>query len=74
MAVSFCALSLQIQALLHNMNLSQYKQAFAEEQVNGDILSGLTDEDLQNELGIAKRLHRLRILRIINGQDSVMEQ
>lgn len=56
------------------MNLRQYKQAFAEEQVNGDILSGLTDEDLQNELGIAKRLHRLRILRIINGQDSVMEQ
>ncbi len=61
----------QIQALLDRMNLPQYKQAFAAEQINGDILSCLTDADLQDDLGVAKRVHRLRLIRIIHGQDSV---
>ena len=39
-----------------------YVTMFRENAVDGQLLIGLTDEDLEKELGITKKLHRKRIL------------
>ena len=55
------------------MGLEQYTPTFKQEQINGDILSTLDDEILRNELKISSRLHRIRLLRVIDGSYSVHE-
>ena len=52
--------------LLDNMNLSQHKASFQEEQVDGMILAVLTSDDLK-ELGVTKGVQIKRLLRLING-------
>ena len=39
-------------------------------QVNGEILSECDEEVLCNDLGIASKLHRMRLLKVINGHHS----
>lgn len=63
----------QIQQLLVAMKLDQYKEAFASECIDGGILQELGEDLLQEELGVASRLHRLRLLRVINGVQSAEE-
>lgn len=55
------------------MNLEQYIDTFRLQHINGDILSDCDDDILTNELQINSRLHRLRLMRIISGQYSVLE-
>ncbi len=52
------------------MKLEQYTEAFAMECIDGGILQELGDELLEKELGVASKLHRLRLLRVINGLHS----
>ncbi len=57
----------QVQNLLEAMGLSQYKDTFSMEQVTGEILVELSDQDLRNDLGINSRVHRLRLLKVMSG-------
>ena len=61
---------LQVQQLLQAMNLTQYQSRFATEGIAGDILVELGDQDLRNDLGVKSKVHRVRLLKIIEGQHS----
>ena len=49
---------------LANSNMSQYVDAFKEEQVDGGLLADLDEGDLR-DLGVVKSLHLKKILRKI---------
>ena len=55
--------------LLDAMNLSAYKDGFEQEHIDGDTMACLSDEMLI-ELGVSKSLHRLRLMKIVTGQNS----
>ena len=55
--------------LLDAMNLSAYKEAFKQEQIDGETMACLS-ADMLVELGVSKSLHRLRLMKIISGQTS----
>lgn len=52
------------------MNLGRYQAKFASENVTGDILIELGDKDLENDLLIKSKIHRVRLMKIIEGQHS----
>ena len=52
------------------MELSQYKEAFTKESVSGEILADCDNEILQTDLGVASRLHLLRLMKVISGRHS----
>lgn len=52
--------------LLDAMNLSKYKKKFAEEQIDGELLTSLGDTELK-ELGVDSSLHRLRLKKLAMG-------
>jgi class 3 adenylate cyclase/tetratricopeptide (TPR) repeat protein len=58
---------LSIRQWLESLGLAQYAAAFEEEDVGSDILSALTEEDLQR-LGVSLG-HRKRILRALQQAD-----
>ena len=62
----------QVGRLLDAMNLSKYKEKFLEEQVDGELLSCLGDEELL-ELKVDSRLHRLRLLKLRDGTSSAAD-
>lgn len=59
--------------LLESMNMNMYKAIFQREAVDGQLLSELTEEMLQNELEVKSSLHRLRFSSIIKGQRSAKD-
>ena len=58
----------QVCMLLDSIGLPQYKAIVTTERVSGSILSHLTEDDLRDELKITSRLHRLRLMEVINGR------
>ena len=60
----------KILELLDAMNLGVYKDAFAKEFVDGDLLSEI-DDGMLRELGVQSSLHRLRLMRIVKGRENV---
>ena len=56
--------------MLDALRLSQYRAKFDEEQIGGDILAECDDNTLETELGVSKRIHRLKLLQIIRGDNS----
>ena len=62
----------QVVELLRAMNLAQYRDAFVREDVSGDILSDCDEKVLEEELGIHNKLHRMRLLHIIEGRRSAL--
>jgi hypothetical protein len=44
-----------------------------QENVSGDILVELNEEELETELGIRKKIPRLKIMKIINGSKPVTD-
>ena len=44
-----------------------------QENVSGDILVELNEEELETELGIRKKIHRLKVMKIINGSKPVTD-
>ena len=52
------------------MNFQQYMEAFAREHINGSMLCDL-DEISLDELGIMSKLHKIRMLNVINGTTTV---
>ena len=61
--------NVEILHLLDAMNLSAYKEAFKQEQIDGETMVCLS-ADMLIELGVSKSLHRLRLMRIVSGQTS----
>ena len=55
---------LQILDILDAMELSQYKEAFAQENINGEIFSLIDDDILSTELGVASKVHRIQLLKL----------
>ena len=53
------------------MGLTQYKAKFSKEGITGDILTELDEDILLHELGVSSKIHRIRLMKIINGQHSV---
>ena len=52
--------------LLEKMNLNQYRDTFEVEHIDGIFLASLDNEMLE-ELGVTKSLHKLRLNKIIEG-------
>ena len=48
------------------MDLPQYREAFSKEWVDGEVFKDLDEEALQ-ELGVASKLHRLKLMKVITG-------
>ena len=61
---------LHVQQMLDTLQLPQYKEAFAREQVDGEVLLELDDQVLQSELGINSKIHRIRLMKLISGTQS----
>ncbi|XP_065910515.1 uncharacterized protein [Dysidea avara] len=55
--------------LLADMNLGEYKDSFQREQVDGELLVVLTKDELE-DLGVTKKIHQLRLLKVIDGSSS----
>ena len=64
---------MQISTLLGMMEMEQYIPKFKEEQIDGPLLFELNDEILEEELGVSKKVHRLRLMMIITGHQCVTE-
>jgi hypothetical protein len=47
---------------LDDIGLSQYKESFQEEDVTGALFAELTIADLENDLGVAKSIHRKKLM------------
>jgi class 3 adenylate cyclase len=64
---------MDIAAWLDGLGLGQYKQAFRSNDIDREVLHGLTAEDLR-ELGVASIGHRRRLLdaiaRLVDGHPS----
>jgi hypothetical protein len=57
-----------VKAWLHSIALPQYVEAFQEASVDGEMLVELASDNeelLQNEVGVRKRIHRMKIIREI---------
>ena len=65
-----CFPHVQVQELLQVMNLGQYKEKFADEMISGELLIELGSEDLEQDLEIKSKIHRLRLMKIIEGHHS----
>ena len=52
------------------MGLCQYREVFVEQGITGALLSQITTEVLKMELGVASRIHQLKLLQIITGEIS----
>ena len=54
------------------MNLSQYKDKFWAECMTGGLLLTCTDDMLEKDLGVTSKLHRIRLGKLISGEDSAL--
>ena len=55
------------------MQLSEYKEVFLHEKVAGDILLQCGETTLKDELHVSKKLHRIRLLKLIDGSHSAQD-
>ena len=46
-------------------------QQISQEGVSGDILVELNEDELEAELGIRKKIHRIKLMKVINGSRPV---
>ena len=54
--------------MLTSTGLGQYTEQILLQGVSGDILAKCNDEKLEKEFGVTSKLHRLKLLRIIEGK------
>ena len=65
---------MQVLELLDALKLSQYREAFKENAIDGDLLiKGCDESALENDLGISSSLHRRKLMRLITGEYSAEE-
>ena len=63
---------IQVCNILEGVSLGQYKELFLSEQIDGLLLLELDGDILSTELGVTKRLHRLKLQRVIEGRESII--
>lgn len=68
--VSVSLAILQVLCLLDTMKLSQYRELFLEESIDGEILAECDESLLEQELHITNKLHRSRLMKVITGRHS----
>ena len=56
--------------MLEVMGLQKYKAVFVREGINGLLFSDLNDITLKEDLKVASKLHRSRLLSIASGKNS----
>ena len=49
------------------LNLSQYKEKFKGEEIDGGLFLDLDREMLHEDLGVTSKLHQMKIMQIIQG-------
>ena len=59
--------------MLDRMKLSQYKQAFEREMITGKLLLACDEKVLENDLEVKSKLHQIRLMQLIRGQQSLHE-
>ena len=59
--------------MLDVLGLPQYKKKFKEEKISGALLQELDEDILKTELEVSLKIHRLRLLRVIDGRQSLYE-
>ncbi len=57
----------QVTQVLEGMGLSDYKDVVEREGIDGEILAELDEATLIKEMGVASRIHRLKIMKLISG-------
>ena len=57
--------------MLYCMDLQQYEDAFR--GITGADLCELTEQMLEDDLGIKSKLHRIRLMKIIRGEKDVRQ-
>ena len=55
------------------MGLARYAQTFKEERIDGHLLFDLNEEILEEELGMSEKMHRMRLMMVITGQQCVTD-
>lgn len=53
------------------MGLEKYRKKFMEEKVNGFLLLELDDYALENDLEMSTKIHRIKMMAIINGRHPI---
>ena len=59
--------------VLDIIGLSEYKDVFIKEGITGSLLSELNEEILETELNIKSQIHRMKLMRIMEGRQSIDE-
>ena len=55
------------------MGLARYAQTFKEERIDGHLLFDLNEEILEEELGMSEKMHRMKLMMVITGQQCVTD-
>lgn len=58
--------------VLDSLGLGQYKDNFQKEEINGCLLIDLDEDILEKELNVKSKIHRIRIMRLVTGKQSVI--
>lgn len=64
---------LQILHVLDSMGLSQYKEVFSRECIDGAILLELDADVLSCELGVKSKIHCVKLTKLISGDYSIQQ-
>lgn len=62
--------SVQVVKLLGKMGLQKYIETATQERITGDILLECTEGVLEKDLHIMSKLHRVRLMKLIDGSHS----
>ena len=57
--------------LLDALNLSQYKEMFKSEAIDGSLFLELDKEILHDDLRVTSKLHQIKIMQIVEGTKPV---
>ena len=72
-----CGLSptyfLQVLQLLDVLGMGQYKAMFDKEKITGSLLLDLDESILEQELGMVSKIHRLKIMRLLDGRQALAD-
>ena len=59
--------------VLDSMGLSQYKEIFSQECIDGAILLELDADVLSCELGVKSKIHCIKLIKLISGDYSIQQ-
>jgi hypothetical protein len=60
----------QVIKMLEMLNMRQYQDKFAEDGIDGDVLCDIEESVLESNLGVSRKLDRIKLMKIIRGERS----